>query len=140
MGRMQNRSVPSDTMVAHILYRDVAATCVWLCRVFGCVEHFRYGMPVSGIQVRFGNAVIMLKEADEAPVRSALPAVTIFLADVDTHYTRAVEAGAMIFEQLHETVYGERQYGAEDPEGQRWLFSQHVRDLSPEDWGGTTAR
>jgi uncharacterized glyoxalase superfamily protein PhnB len=28
----------------------------------------------------------------------------------------------------HETVYGERQYGAEDLEGHHWLFSRHARD------------
>jgi uncharacterized glyoxalase superfamily protein PhnB len=30
-------------------------------------------------------------------------------------------------------MYGEKQYGVEDLEGHRWLFSQHVRDVSPEE-------
>ena len=44
-----------------------------------------------------------------------------------------------IVEDLHETVYGERQYGAEDLEGDRWLFSRHARDVSPDEWGATIA-
>jgi hypothetical protein len=32
--------------------------------------------------------------------------------------------------------YGERQYTAEDPFGHRWTFSQTLRDVAPEDWGG----
>jgi hypothetical protein len=38
-------------------------------------------------------------------------------------------------EELHETEYGERQYGVEDIEGHRWLFAKHARDVSPEEWG-----
>jgi uncharacterized protein len=43
-------------------------------------------------------------------------------------------------EELHLTVYGERQYGVEDPDGHHWLFSHHARDLSPNEWGATVAR
>jgi len=57
--------------------------------------------------------------------------------DVDAHYAKAREAGARIVEELHETEYGERQYGAEDMDGHLWLFSQHARDVSPEEWGAT---
>jgi uncharacterized glyoxalase superfamily protein PhnB len=44
---------------------------------------------------------------------------------------------AKIVEEIHGTEYGERQYGAEDHEGHHWLFSKHVRDVSPEEWGAT---
>jgi uncharacterized glyoxalase superfamily protein PhnB len=64
----------------------------------------------------------------------------VFVADVDAHYGRSRDEGAKIVEELHETVYGERQYAAEDLEGHRWLFSQHARDLAPEDWGARVAR
>jgi uncharacterized glyoxalase superfamily protein PhnB len=65
--------------------------------------------------------------------------LTVFVHDVDAHYERARSAGAMIFEEPNETVYGERQYGAEDPGGHQWLFSQHDRDVAPEDWGAVVA-
>jgi len=32
-----------------------------------------------------------------------------------------------IVEDIHETVYGERQYAIEDLEGHHWIFSQHSR-------------
>jgi uncharacterized glyoxalase superfamily protein PhnB len=56
---------------------------------------------------------------------------------VDAHYKRSVEAGARIVEELHETIYGERQYGVEDVDGHKWLFSRHVRDADPAEWGAT---
>jgi uncharacterized glyoxalase superfamily protein PhnB len=61
--------------------------------------------------------------------------LTVFVDDVDAHYARAKAAGAKIIEELHETIYGERQYGAMDLDGHHWLFSQHARDLSPDEWG-----
>jgi len=65
--------------------------------------------------------------------------LTVFVDDVDAHFAHTVATGATIAEALHETIYGERQYGVEDLEGHLWIFSKHVRDLSPEDWGGTSA-
>ena len=61
--------------------------------------------------------------------------LTIFVGDVDGHFARAKAAGAKIVEELHETEYGERQYGVEDLEGHRWLFARHARDVGPEEWG-----
>jgi hypothetical protein len=44
-------------------------------------------------------------------------------------YRKTKEEGTTIWEELHETVYGERQYGVADLDGHRWLFSQ-----PPETW------
>jgi predicted enzyme related to lactoylglutathione lyase len=54
---------------------------------------------------------------------------------LEAHFRRAKEAGAKLLEDLHETVYGELQYAAEDLDGHHWLFSRHARDLSPDEWG-----
>jgi hypothetical protein len=32
--------------------------------------------------------------------------------------------------------YGERQYNAEDFAGHQWTFSETIRDVAPEEWGG----
>jgi uncharacterized glyoxalase superfamily protein PhnB len=61
--------------------------------------------------------------------------VTVIVDDVRAHYEAAKLAGAKIDEDLNETIYGERQYSAIDFAGHRWLFSQHIQDLDPADWG-----
>jgi uncharacterized glyoxalase superfamily protein PhnB len=61
--------------------------------------------------------------------------LTVFVEDVDAHYDRVRAAGAKIVEDINDTAYGERQYGVEDLEGHQWLFSRHVRDVSPPEWG-----
>ncbi len=55
--------------------------------------------------------------------------LTVIVADVDAHFDKAKREGATIWEELYETVYGERQYRLEDLDGHRWLFSQHPRDV-----------
>jgi uncharacterized glyoxalase superfamily protein PhnB len=66
--------------------------------------------------------------------------LTLFVEDVEAHFARSKSAGAKIVEDLHETEYGELQYGTVDLEGHHWLFSRHARDLAPEDWGATLAK
>lgn len=145
---IENRSVPPDTILPHIMYKDVAEALAWLCKTFGFIEHYRYGDPsgpISGVQVHLGNAWIMLKRA---PSGAATPAqlgygtqnLTVFVDDLEVHFQRAKAAGVKILEELHETVYGELQYAAEDLDGHHWLFSRHARDLSPDEWGATIVK
>jgi uncharacterized glyoxalase superfamily protein PhnB len=126
------------------VYRRVPQACDWLTKVFGFTEHYRYGDPVSGVQMYLGDAYIMLtgpREGTDSPATlgCSTQSLTIFVAEVDAHFERAKQEGAVIFEEPHETVYGEWQYGAIDLDGHRWLFSRHARDLSPADWGATIA-
>ncbi len=144
---IENRSVPADTVLPHILYQDVAEATVWLTKTFNFSEHYRYADPagtISGAQMHLGNAWIMLKKA---PPGSPSPAqlgygtqsLTIFVEKVEEHFRKAKSAGAKILEDLHETVYGELQYAAQDLDGHLWLFSKHARDLSPAEWGAQVA-
>jgi uncharacterized glyoxalase superfamily protein PhnB len=108
-------------------------------------EHYRYGEPLSGAQMRLGKAYIMVKSARPGPARPkqlgyGTQSLTIFVDDVDAHYRQAKAAHAKILEEPHVTVYTERQYAAEDLDGHHWLFSQHARDLSPEEWGARVVK
>jgi uncharacterized glyoxalase superfamily protein PhnB len=141
---IRNRSVPTDIMLAHITYQNVADAIAWLTKTFGFTEHYRYGEPVSGAQMHLGEAWIMLRsarpgEASPMQVGHSTQSLTVFVEDVDGHYERTKSSGAKIVEELHETGYGERQYGVVDLEGHHWLFSRHARDVSPAEWGATIA-
>ena len=141
---MNNRSVPTNTVLPHLVYRDVPRACDWLTRVFEFIEHYRYGQPVSGIQMYLGGTHVMLSgprpgHETQATLGCGTQMLTVIVPNVDAHYQKAKREGAKIWEDLHETVYGERQYGVEDLDGHRWLFSQHARDVNPEEWGATLA-
>jgi uncharacterized glyoxalase superfamily protein PhnB len=140
---LQNRSVPTDTLLSHIVYQDVAAAIRWLSTVFGFVEHYRYGES-SGAQMHLGNAWIMIRKArpgESTPSQLGCwtQSLTVFVEDVEAYYNRAKAAGAKIVEELNETAYGELQYGVEDLDGHHWLFARHARDVNPEDWGAKLA-
>jgi uncharacterized glyoxalase superfamily protein PhnB len=136
---LKNRSVPADIVLPHIQYQNLPEAIAWLTRVFGFTEHYRYGEP-SGAQLFLSRAFFMVRQA---PSGQASPAqlgygtqsLTIFVEDVDGLYRRVKESGAKVVEELHETEYGERQFGVEDLDGHHWLFARHARDVSPEDWG-----
>lgn len=141
-----NRSVPVDTVLPHITYRDVDEASRWLTSTFGFTEHFRYGPPgaPSGAQMHLGAAWVMLDEADASEKTPAelgygTQCLTVFVPEVDAHFEKTRSAGAKIVEDLHETVYGERQYGVHDLDGHLWLFSAHARDIGPDEWGATMA-
>lgn len=140
-----NRSVPANIILPHLTYQDVAAAIDWLTRVFGFTEHYRYGGdPVQGAQMHLGDAWIMMNRArpgssSPAQIGCDTQSLTVFVDDVDRHFERTRAAGAKIVENLHETEYGERQYGVEDIEEHHWLFSRHARDVSPDEWGATIA-
>jgi uncharacterized glyoxalase superfamily protein PhnB len=87
-----------------------------------------------------GDAWVMLETADrdqKTPTELGFgtQSLTVFVADVDAHCNQAKAAGATIVEDVHETIYGDRQYGARDLDGHHWLFSTHARDVSPIEWG-----
>ncbi len=140
---LKNRSVPADVILPHVTYRNVADAIAWLTKAFGFAEHYRYGESggrVDGAQMHLGDAWIMLRTArpgSASPAQAGLQtqSLTVFVEDVDAHFQNTKAAGARIVEDLHETEYGERQYGVEDLEGHHWLFSRHARDVSPEEWG-----
>ena len=143
-----NASVPADILLPHVVYRNVAEAIDWLTRTFGFKEHYRYGIDdkgnISGAQMQLGRAWIMVHaerpgSSTPAHAGASTQSLTVFVEDVDAHFEHAKASGAEICEDLHETVYGERQYGAIDLDGHHWLFSRHARDVSPEQWGATVA-
>lgn len=137
---IHNRSVPTSTILPHVIYRDLPAAIDWLTRTFGFIEHYRYGDPVSGAQMHLGDAWVMVNQtkagfSTPAQLGYGTQMLTIFVEDVEAHFERTKAAGARIVEALNETVYGEFQYGVEDLDGHRWLFSRHARDVNPAVWG-----
>ena len=141
---INNRSVPANIILSHIVYQDLPAAIDWLSQTFGFVEHFRYGDPISGAQLHLGHAWIMVKQAkpnesSPAQLGYGTQSLTIFVEDVEAHFQRTKSSGARIVEDLHVTEYGEFQYGVVDLDGHHWLFSRHARDVSPEEWGATVS-
>ena len=135
---------PPDNMPrisAYLLYEDVAGALDWLAKAFGFRERMRLPGPQGQIvhaEMELADGVIMMgNPGDEYRNPKRLGHVTqhlyVYVDDVDEHYQHARQAGATILAEPEDQFYGDRRYGAEDPEGHQWYFAQHVRDVSPEE-------
>lgn len=137
----QNRSIPSATVIPVLVYPDVRAAVEWLTTVFGFAERIRIGDGHRS-QMRIGEdgAVII---ADVGGRRTApAPGVETHLLkvrveDVRARYEHVKAHGAAIVEDLAEQPFGELQFTVDDLAGHRWEFCESVRDVDPEEWGGT---
>jgi uncharacterized glyoxalase superfamily protein PhnB len=136
-----NRSAPAATVVPILVYADVGKAADWLCSAFGFTERLRVdrGGTVFHAQLVVGDGAIMMgREGAEyrPPPRGVVHQyVHVTVDNVDRHFEHAQRSGAHIVNAPHDTPFGERQYTAEDPEGHRWAFSQHIADVAPEAWG-----
>jgi uncharacterized glyoxalase superfamily protein PhnB len=136
-----NRSAPSATVVPILIYGDVGEAIHWLCRAFGFTERLRAERDgvVGHAQLAVGEGAIMLgrqggpHRAPDGTTVSGYVHVTV--ADVDQHFERARQFGALIVQPPTDMPFGERQYSVRDHAGHWWTFSQHIADVAPEDWG-----
>lgn len=135
---LKNRSVPPCTVIPVLYYADPSAAAEWLCKAFGFKVRLRIGKN-HRIQMKASDGCLVVAEGIVAKTEGKVAgghAVMIRVDDVFAHCERARAAGARILTDPVDHMYGERQYNVEDPFGHRWDFTQTVKDVAPEDWGG----
>jgi PhnB protein len=128
-------------ITAYLLYEDVAAALDWLSRAFGLRERMRIKGPdgrVSHAEMELEDGVVMMgcpgpDYRNPKRLGGSTSNLYVYVDDVDKHFRQAKESRAKILEEPADQFYGDRRYGAEDPEGHIWFFATHVRDVAPED-------
>ena len=127
-------------MIPVLVYPDVRAAVAWLSDVFGFVERLRIGEGHrSQLQIGTDGAVIVAdRHGDQRPPRSGVVThiVKVRVDDVDAQFTRAQAGGAHVVQTPTDYEYGERECTLEDLAGHRWQFTQTMRDVDPDEWGG----
>ncbi len=137
-----NRSIPAAAVVPVLIYPDVRAAVEWLSAAFGFAESVRIG-EAHRSQLRAGpGAAVIVGDVrgDRRPPRAdeVTHSVMVRVTDATAHCERARQHGANILMEPTDFEYGERQYSAEDLAGHQWTFSETLRDVAPEEWGGTS--
>lgn len=126
------------TAVPYVLYRDPAAAARWITEVLGFRVAIRFtvpgGGPVGHIELERHGAVLTLGLAGSRFGETA-SITLIFVDDVDAACGRIPAAGGTILDEPADQPWGLRQAVVADPEGQRWELTQHLRDVTPADWG-----
>lgn len=144
------RAVPEHlrTVTPRLVVRDGAAAIDFYKRALGAAE---VGEPFNGpdgslihAEIRIGDSIVMLTE--DSDITSSAPAkspealggfvtaiMAVYWEDVDSAWSRALEAGAEVVYPLEDQFYGERGGRLRDPFGQQWMMSQHIEDVSSEE-------
>lgn len=137
---LRNRSIPSATVIPVLVYPDVRAAVDWLTTAFGFVERVRIGEDHrSQMQVGDDGAVIVddVQHERQPPQAGVVThEIKVRVDDVDSQLERARRHGARVLQEPIEYEYGERECTVEDLAGHRWQFTQTMRDVAPEEWGG----
>ena len=138
---VENPPAGQPRITPYLLYEDVGAALEWLEKAYG----FEVSMRLSGPDGKVGHAEMRLNDGvvfmgcpgpdyrNPKKLGAQTHSVHVYVDGVDEHFARAKAAGAKILEEPKDQFYGDRRYGAEDPEGHQWYFAQHVRDVPPEE-------
>jgi uncharacterized glyoxalase superfamily protein PhnB len=127
-----NAAIPS--MFTTLRYKDARKAIQWLLKAFGLEPGFvtpTEGDLVGHAEMFYGAGGIMFgseKENDDplGTVNQAQCAgIYMIVEDVDSHYARAIAAGAGIAMDIYDTDYGSREYTARDFEGHLWSFGNY---------------
>jgi uncharacterized glyoxalase superfamily protein PhnB len=133
-----SNSKPKDMpqLVPHLIYDDVAGAIAWLERAFGFIERKEFRQ--TGAEGRIEHAALQLGSAPSDPIVMLGPpsahggsprtgvsmSLYVYVAQIDRHYGRALEAGAKIALPLRKEPWGDRRYQVTDPEGHQWQFAE----------------
>ena len=131
-----------------VYYREAGAMIDWLCRAFGFEVRLKVVADNGRIEhseLVYGDGLTMVGEELSGPARrfetdrlSPLNArcntqnLMVYVDHVDSHCAHARAAGAQVVAEpeLHDygaEYWADRSYGAIDPEGHLWWFTQRVR-------------
>jgi uncharacterized glyoxalase superfamily protein PhnB len=76
-------------------------------------------------------------DLDLVPYPWPASSISLLVADVDDHFRHAASEGAVTLDTPTDQPWGIRTYAAIDLDGHHWQFAQHLRHVTPEDWGAT---
>ena len=131
-------------IIPMLAYENGTEAMAWLCKAFGFTEKMKMldenGKLVHG-ELEFGSGRIMLASPTEdyqSPKHHRqlcelsakwyqspyiINGVLVYVDDVEAHYRKAKEHGAVVLSGIETGGPGPR-YRVEDLEGQRWMFIQ----------------
>jgi uncharacterized glyoxalase superfamily protein PhnB len=127
---MAVKKVPEGwhTVTPRLFVAEAARLVGFLKYAFAANGTFREDGPS---EIHIGDSIVMVSEAG---VRDPMPAfLYLYLDDVDQAYRRALDGGATVIEEPHDTFYGDRRATVRDPFGNIWQIATHKEDLTLEE-------
>ena len=126
----------ASTLIPGLFYDDPNAALDWLAKAFGFETRVCVTGPDGSVvhsEMEVGEGVVMVGGTTHSGRKSPrslgganTQGAQIFVDGIDAHYARAKAAGATIAYELENKDYGDRGYGALDPEGHLWWFAERI--------------
>lgn len=140
---MQNRTMPSNSIIPVLGYTNFDEALDWLCDTFGFTLRWKVSDHRAQLTYRYGTLAIRNMGAAQPGKNDKFQVayhMLVRVPDLELHYQYSLEKGVNILQHPTDYPYGERQYVAEDIGGHHWTFSQSIADVLPEDWGGISGQ
>ncbi len=139
------RTIPDgySSVTAYLIVKGADEALEFYKKALGAEERFRMPGPDGKLmhaEMRLGDSIVMVGE--ENPNLGAVGPKTLggvgvslhlYVNDVDTAFTKAVEAGCEAKIPPSDMFWGDRYSKVEDPFGHQWGIATHKEDLSPDE-------
>ncbi len=120
----------------YLNYEDTGAMMDWLAKAFGLTERHSQRSPdgvVMHAEMALHDGVVMMGSPggefrNPKNLGQSTHSLYVYIDDLEAHCDRARAAGAEIIEEPADQPYGDRRYGARDPEGHLWYFASRLAD------------
>ena len=131
------------SVTPYLIIKGAAEAIEYYKKAFGATEPFRFPAPggkVGHAELKIGDSPIML--ADEHPemgykgpqtLGGTPVSIMIYVEDVDTIFSQAIDAGGTVKEAVMDKFYGDRSGTVVDPFGHIWHVATHKEDVSMEE-------
>jgi uncharacterized glyoxalase superfamily protein PhnB len=120
------------SITPYLTVPDAARLVEFLKRAFEGIERARIARPdgtILHVQVLVGNSLLMIGEP-QAPWQPRTCMLYHYVADVDSTYRRALEAGATTVVEPANMFYGDRHACVKDVAGNDWWIATRIEELT----------
>jgi PhnB protein len=112
---------------------ECARAIDWYKKVLGARQRLRLDMPggtVAHCELGFGDAVLMMGSPMPPQFPPKKACLGIYVKDCDAIFQKALSAGARSLLEPADQFYGDRSGRFEDPFGNEWIVTTHIKDVS----------
>jgi len=124
----------------YLTVRDVDWAKAFYMKAFGFREKFSFRdqdgksahaeLTYYDCTVMIGAEIPMNRSFSPKAIGGTPVTIYVYTPDVDKIAQRAEDAGARILQPPGDQMWGDRTCIIEDPEGHRWGFATHIKDVS----------
>jgi uncharacterized glyoxalase superfamily protein PhnB len=131
------------SLTPNLVCRNAAQAIEFYKTVFGATELVRMPGPGGKImhaELQIGDSRLFVNDTmsksmptGPEPGASNPMYLHVYVEDVDTIFSRAIEGGARVEMPVQDMFWGDRYGKLTDPFGQQWGIATHKEDVAPEE-------